>query len=342
MNFLKYLKDKKYLISFYIFLMVFISLVIYLDNGFGVTIENIIYINMVASTFFLTYLIFGFLFNKRYYDDIEYIIDNNSENITTVLPKPRKYSQKLINRLIKKLYIDQNKKLSKLHDVRKENIEYITSWVHEVKTPISVMRLLIESNNNKTKEDILDSFEEELDRIDRYVEQALYHSRIDSFSRDYLISEVNLENIIKNNIKKQAKTFISKKIKIETKNIDINISTDKKWLSFIIDQILSNSLKYTPEGGVIKIYGEKDDKEKRIIIKDNGIGIKDEDLPRVFQRGFTGYTGRQNNKSTGMGLYLAKRLSRKLGHNLTINSKYGDYTEVIIHFPKLTDYYMDY
>ncbi|WP_425447561.1 sensor histidine kinase [Dethiothermospora halolimnae] len=322
--------------------MVFISLVIYLDNGFGVTIENIIYINMVASTFFLTYLIFGFLFNKRYYDDIEYIIDNNSENITTVLPKPRKYSQKLINRLIKKLYIDQNKKLSKLHDVRKENIEYITSWVHEVKTPISVMRLLIESNNNKTKEDILDSFEEELDRIDRYVEQALYHSRIDSFSRDYLINEINLENIIKNNIKKQAKTFISKKIKIETKNIDINISTDKKWLSFIIDQILSNSLKYTPEGGVIKIYGEKDDKEKRIIIKDNGIGIKEEDLPRVFQRGFTGYTGRQNNKSTGMGLYLAKRLSMKLSHNLTINSKYGDYTEVIIHFPKLTDYYMDY
>ncbi|MEA1960846.1 MAG: ATP-binding protein [Bacillota bacterium] len=121
--------------------------------------------------------------------------------------------------------------------------------------------------------------------------------------------------------------------------MDIDVSSDKKWLLFILDQIISNSLKYINPGGLIKIYTERSEREKRLIIMDNGVGIRTEDIERVFDRGFTGYNGREFTKSTGMGLYLTKKLARKLGHDVTIDSVYGEYTKVTIHFFKLGDYY---
>ena len=147
-----------------------------------------------------------------------------------------------------------------------------------------------------------------------------------------------LDRLVKEAVKKQAKTFINKKINIEIDNIDLVVTTDKKWLSFILDQVLSNALKYTSPGGRIKIYGSIEDKAQKLIIEDNGIGVKSEDLRRVFDKGFTGYNGRENYKSTGIGLYLSKKLARKLGHDISIESKYGEYTKIIIIFPKLSDY----
>jgi signal transduction histidine kinase len=144
--------------------------------------------------------------------------------------------------------------------------------------------------------------------------------------------------LVKEGVKRQAKTFINKRIKIDIGEGNLSVLTDRKWLMFIIDQILSNSLKYTGEGGKISIVYEEDVKEKRLVIEDNGIGIPPEDLDRVFEKGFTGNTGRQHYKSTGMGLYLAKKLCRKLGHDISIESEYGRYTRVVLHFPKHNNY----
>ena len=334
-----YIKDKRFLIYFITFIMIFISLVVYLDDSVKVSRDNIIYINVVVLILFIFYMFFEFMYLKKYYSALEDIVENQRDEITTSLPEGLTSEQKKYNALIKKVYKLQNERLEKLYVDKIDNSEFITSWVHEVKTPIAVSRLIIENSIGKPMDEVLDNIDEELDRIDNYVEQALYYSKIDEFSKDYFLNEIELEKLVKDLIKRNSKIFIHKRIRPNMFNLELSVLTDKKWLLFIINQVLSNALKYSEAGNQIDIYGEKDDKEKRLIILDRGIGIKPEDLNRVFDKGFTGYNGRLNNKSTGMGLYLAKKMCLKLGHDISIESEHGNYTKVIIHFPKLIDYY---
>lgn len=335
----EYLYDRKYLLFFYIVLMVFVSAVISLSPMKKISTQDVIYINFVSLVFLIIYLAWDFIRLKIYYNQIDYIIENIEDDTINSLPDAKSCQQRLCNELLKKIYEEQQRKIEKLYKEKKEYLEYIIAWVHEVKTPISVSKLTIESSSEKSKEEILRSLEEELDKIEGQVEQALYYSRVDAFANDYLINEVNLDDAIKTVIKKHAKTFINKRIAVEIEDINIEVLSDKKWLHFILDQIVANSLKYTNEGGRIIISKYIDNKGKKLIIEDNGIGIKSEDIRRVFEKGFTGYTGRENYKSTGMGLYLARQLARKLGHDLSIESTYGEFTRTIIHFPKLKDYY---
>ncbi|MCB2323280.1 sensor histidine kinase [Clostridium tagluense] len=320
-------------------LMIFISSVVYFNNVVKISIENIAYINIVGFIMFILYLIFEYIKNKRYYDVIKYIIENQEENIINSLPKSLNYEQKLYGELLMKVNEEFNLKINELYEAKKENVDFINSWVHEIKTPISACRLVIENSVYKSKEETLSNLEDEIDHIENYVEQALYYSRLDSFSKDYLINEINMHSLIMGVVKKHAKEFIGKKIKIEINDLEFTIDSDKKWLFFILDQILSNSLKYTGSNGLIKISGILNLSGKQLIIEDNGIGIKAEDIQRVFDKGFTGYNGREDFKATGMGLYLSKSLSTKLGHHITIESKPSEFTRVTVNFPKLIDYY---
>jgi signal transduction histidine kinase len=339
MRFTKFLADRKLSILCFYLLMVFISLVIYLDTAFKVCAANVVYINLVSTAFFILYLIVKFLYSKSYFKALNDIVRNESHEIINRLPKSKSYEQILFHEVLAGLYNEQSSKIQRLHEQKKEYEEFITSWVHQVKTPIAVGTLLIENNSSSPNKDILYSIEEELNKIENYIEQVLYYSRIDDFSKDYLINEVELNKLVKEEVKKQAKTFINKKITIEIENIDLMVTTDKKWLLFILDQVLSNSLKYTSTGGRIRVYGLIEDKVQKLIIEDNGIGIKPEDLERVFDKGFTGYNGRENYKATGIGLYLSKKLASKLGHDVSIESRYGEYTKVTIIFPKHLDYF---
>ncbi|MBZ9621327.1 sensor histidine kinase [Clostridium sp. FP2] len=339
MKFRNFLRDRIFLILFYFMLMIFISSVVYFNNVVKISIENIAYINIVGFIMFILYLIFEYIKNKRYYDVIKYIIENQEENIINSLPKSLNYEQKLYGELLMKVNEEFNLKINELYEAKKENVDFINSWVHEIKTPISACRLVIENSVYKSKEETLSNLEDEIDHIENYVEQALYYSRLDSFSKDYLINEINMHSLIMGVVKKHAKEFIGKKIKIEINDLEFTIDSDKKWLFFILDQILSNSLKYTGSNGLIKISGILNLSGKQLIIEDNGIGIKAEDIQRVFDKGFTGYNGREDFKATGMGLYLSKSLSTKLGHHITIESKPFEFTRVTVHFPKLIDYY---
>ncbi|WP_125006080.1 sensor histidine kinase [Clostridium tagluense] len=339
MKFINFLRDRIFLILFYFMLMIFVSSVVYFNNVVKISIENIAYINIVGFIMFILYLIFEYIKNKRYYDVIKYIIENQEENIINSLPKSLNYEQKLYGELLMKVNEEFNLKINELYEAKKENVDFINSWVHEIKTPISACRLVIENSVYKSKEETLSNLEDEIDHIENYVEQALYYSRLDSFSKDYLINEINMHSLIMGVVKKHAKEFIGKKIKIEINDLEFTIDSDKKWLFFILDQILSNSLKYTGSNGLIKISGILNFSGKQLIIEDNGIGIKAEDIQRVFDKGFTGYNGREDFKATGMGLYLSKSLSTKLGHRITIESKPSEFTRVTVHFPKLIDYY---
>ncbi len=334
----EYLSDQLSLILFFVLLMVFITSVILLDPSFQVWQHNIVYINLISFFLFALYLTIIYLIRNQYYTQLLRAIAEEKAS-TDSLPAPRSNEQKIFHKLLAKTQDQQNARIEKICGEKKDNFEFVSAWVHEIKIPIAVINLLIENSQGKDRDEILSSIRQEADRIDRLVEQVLYYSKIDDFSKDYFVQELELKTLVNQVIKKHAPTFIHKEVRIETSSMDLQITSDKKWLLFILDQIISNALKYTNQGGRIEIHGEEDDREKRLIITDNGIGIRPEDLSRVFDRGFTGYNGREFTKSTGMGLYLAKRLARKLGHDLSVDSVYGEYTRMTIHFPRLGDYY---
>ncbi|MEN6461423.1 MAG: sensor histidine kinase [Syntrophomonas sp.] len=338
MSLKEYLLDQRYLIIFYITLMAFVTAVVYLDPAVKIWIEDILYMNIGAFFLFFIYLSGSYWTRRKYYRDINALIHSEQNEAIYSLPEPINNGQKLFQQLLIKMYSIQKGQIEQAYAEKKENFEYICSWVHEIKTPISVSTLLIEKNKDGISEDYLSSLDEEIKKIDGLVEQVLYYSRLEDFAHDYFINECDVRMLVNETIKKHAKIFINRNIRIELGMLDITVTSDKKWLLFILDQIVSNSLKYSPQGGLINIFAEKDEKEKSVIIEDNGVGIKAEDIERVFDRGFTGYNGRLFGKSTGMGLYLVKKLARKLGHDVTIESVYGEYTRVIIHFPKLGDY----
>lgn len=224
--------------------------------------------------------------------------------------------------------------------------DYYSMWVHQIKTPISAMKLLLEAEREelgllicdeeqqaslKELSDNVASFEDELFRIEEYVSMALQYQRVSSTENDFVLEKVSVDGVISDTIKKYAKIMIRRHIGINYSGTGQEVYTDGKWLAFMLEQILSNAIKYTPQGVVtIETAEEKD--WFFITIKDTGIGIKAEDLPRVFEKGYTGYNGHADKKATGIGLYLCRQMADKLGHTIRMESEIGKGTKVWIGF----------
>lgn len=185
------------------------------------------------------------------------------------------------------------------------------------------MRLILQSDDVPNSAEL----EQELFRVEQYVEMVLNYLRLGSDSTDYVICRVELDRMLHQSVKKYAKQFIRRRIRLDYKETGLTVLTDEKWLSFAIEQLLANALKYTREGGEIRIYAEG----TALCIEDTGIGIAAEDLPRVFEKGYTGCNGRTDKKSTGIGLYLCRKILDKLGHGITIESKIGAGTKVKVY-----------
>ncbi len=212
--------------------------------------------------------------------------------------------------------LEKSKKESLERDrARSAMIEYYTLWVHQIKTPIAAMRLMAGTGE----------FEGELLRLEQYVDMVLSYQRLESESTDYVIRRQALEPIVKGVIHKYAPLFIRKKLSLTVGELSCMVLTDEKWLGFCIEQILSNAIKYTRSGGIsIHMEGQS------LVIQDTGIGIAPEDLARIFEKGFTGYNGREEQRATGLGLYLCRRILEKLGHTIHIESQEGQGTKVYI------------
>lgn len=200
-------------------------------------------------------------------------------------------------------------------------------WIHEIKTPIAENKLILDDPNPD-----LDELRKNNKRIEDYLNILLGFVRYNSKTNDYIFKEVRIEPVVKEIIKEKSYDFISKKISLDVSDLDFKVVSDEKWLGFIIGQLLNNSLKYTPAGGKIKVYTEN----KSLIIEDNGVGIIQADLPRVFEMGYTGENGRKLGSSTGLGLYLVKSIGKDLNLDIKIESEEGEFTKIIINFPKLT------
>ena len=213
--------------------------------------------------------------------------------------------------------IEEREKLNDLMD-------YYTLWAHQIKTPIAASSLLVgEIEDKKVKNQL----EQELFKIESYVNIVLQYLRLESFHEDLVLKKENLEDLVKEIVKKYAIFFIKKGLSLNLHDLDRTIITDRKWFVVILEQVLSNSLKYTSQGG-IEIYFQED----TLYIKDSGLGIQDADLLRVFERGFSGYNGRLTQQSSGLGLYLSKKIADELGHQISIASQVGQGTTVMISF----------
>ena len=208
----------------------------------------------------------------------------------------------------------------------KELQEYFLIWIHQIKTPITAGKLICDSDieNENVK-----NIKKELIYIEDYTNMALSYLKMANHNTDMDISLVNLDDIINPLIKKYAILFISNNIKLEYKKLNVKVITDSKWCMVVIEQLLSNAIKYT-KNGIVSISFNK--KENYLEIKDNGIGIKDSDLPKIFDKGYSGFNGRQNQKSTGIGLFLVKQILDKLGQKVKLESKLGEGTSVKVYF----------
>jgi len=229
------------------------------------------------------------------------------------LPKASDLVEQDYQTLLTLLSEDKAKITSKADVSQTEMIDYYSLWAHQIKTPISAMRLLLQTEGSTQNKEL----STQLFKIEQYVEMVLGYLRIESISSDLVLSQYYLSDVVKQAIRKYATIFIGQKITLDFKVMDCLVLTDEKWLVFVIEQILSNALKYT-KSGTISIYMEA---EKTLVIQDSGIGIASEDLPRVFEKGFTGFNGRMDKKSTGIGLYLCKKILNKLSHKVTITSQ---------------------
>ena len=262
------------------------------------------------------------------------------------LPEATDDVEILYHRLLENQSIARSESESSAAVRQSQMRDYYSMWVHQIKTPISAMKLLLEAEREelgqlmcdeeqqaafKELSDNLDLFEDELFRIEEYVSMALQYQRVSSTENDFVLEKISLDGVIRDTIKKYAKIMIRRHIGINYSGTKKQVYTDEKWLAFILEQILSNAIKYTPQGFVtIETAEEKD--RFFITIKDTGIGIKAEDLPRVFEKGYTGYNGHADKKATGIGLYLCRQMADKLGHTIRMESELGKGTKVWIGF----------
>lgn len=226
--------------------------------------------------------------------------------------------QRLVQRLVRENRQRQAEADSMLEDLT----SYYTIWVHQIKTPIAAMDLLLQAGPDRATE-----MEIELQKIAQYVDMVLQYLRLDSTAKDLVLQRCQLDAVVRQTVRKYAKLFILKKIQLVFQETKQEVLSDEKWLCFLLEQLLSNALKYTPEGGKISIFLEG---ETTLVIADTGIGIAPEDLPRVFEKGFTGNNGRMDKKATGIGLYLCRRVTNLLGHTISIASEPGVGTQVRI------------
>lgn len=234
-----------------------------------------------------------------------------------------------INDILKEVGRDMHENVNLYKHQQQEYKEYIEMWIHEIKTPIASTRLLIENNPNEVTRKV----DTQLDKIENFVEQVLYYARSEEVSKDYVIKEVQISQIVNNVVKRNYRDFISKRILLKAENIEGKILCDSKWIEFILNQIITNSIKYSKKNsGEIEIYTKIIGDVIELSIKDNGIGISEKDIDRVFEKGYTGNNGRLFGKSTGIGLYLSKKLCKKLGIGIKLTSEKGSGTTVTLSF----------
>lgn len=331
MNFKLFLKEKAITILLLLFGIITIEIFLMAYNV-GMFIK--IYIPLIIMVLYVVSIVIEYFKKKKFYDNLSNMLEELEEKylITEIINTPNFLEGKILKNALEQIDKSMLENVNKYKYMTEDYKEYIELWIHEIKIPIAASKMVIENNKNE----VTKSIDEELDKVENYIEQALFYARSNTVEKDYYIRKVVLKEIVNESIKKNKSSLIQEKISIDIHNLDIEVNTDNKWIVFILNQIIQNSIKYRKKGNsVIEIYANQGKENVILYIKDNGIGIKQGEITRVFEKGFTGTNGRlSNKKSTGIGLYLCKKLCNKLGIGLELNSVQNEGTEIRLVFPQ--------
>ena len=277
--------------------------------------EAFLYGTSLYLTVLICYLIFCFFRERlRQYRLQQQLSSNNCS--WNELDAPTSQESCDLQEMIRSLGQRCNELTTQLQSAKQESLDYYTTWVHQIKTPISVMQMILQSEDTPEHREL----SAELFRIEQYVEMVLTYIRLGSDDHDFVFRECDLDTLIRQSIRKYASQFVRRKIRLIYEPVQLTVLTDEKWLSFILEQLLSNAVKYTLQGSVTITITP----DKKLSVSDTGIGISPEDLPRIFEKGFTGYNGRADKKSTGLGLYLCRQTADKLGIGIVADSTPGE------------------
>lgn len=306
---LKYLKQKRKLfllaaVCGLIFIMCF--------SLYQFPLRAVLYPAGLSGLVCIGFGIYDYRTVRKKYQKLEYLQSEVKMNLKA-LPDADRLEEEAYQQLLFVMDEKQQELHSSMEQKLMDMVDYYTVWAHQIKTPIAAMRLNLQNEDSVQSRKLMG----DLFRIEQYVEMVLMYLRLDSDSSDYVIKEHEIGSIVKAAVKKFSGEFISRRITLDMEKIEGTVITDEKWLSFVIEQVISNALKYTP-AGTISISMEE---PKKLCIKDTGIGIAPEDLPRIFEKGYTGYNGRMDKKASGIGLYLCKRICSNLRHQISAESE---------------------
>lgn len=332
MKFSKYLKDNYLIILLFIVIIAIIDLMLV---SFKTNNQAIIGVIVTEVLGFILYLIYDFYRRRKFYDkfinDLELL--DKKYLITEMIERPNFYEGEILYDALYEIDKSMAEKIKEYSLNIQDFKEYIEMWIHEAKLPLASLNLIVHNHKELSDKKIT----EQLKRLDDNIEQVLYYVRSENAEKDYLIKETEITKVISNVAIKNKDILLENNIDFEVVEVEnTKVLTDSKWLEFIVNQIVSNSIKYIRDNveHLIKISTEENSKNVILKIYDNGIGISKSDIPKVFDKTFTGNNGRKIKTTTGMGLYISKQLCKKLGHKITADSKENEYTEISILFNK--------
>ena len=285
----------------------------------GNPVQTVLFILAVWSFVLILCLLSFYFSRKKYLNKLLDMTERLDERylLPEIMQIPEKADDQVFYQILKMTEKSMLEKINEVQKERKEYKEYIEQWIHEVKTPVTAMKLQLENNRSPFSRELL----AELENINQYMEQALYYARSEHTEKDYLIREINLCDIVHSAIADNKYLLRQSNMTITIGDIESRVYTDEKWVRFILNQIIANSVKYHAEQPILHFEATKTNDKIVLFVSDNGIGIPQSDLPRIFKKGFTGQNGRIGKNSTGIGLYLCKRLCDKLGIGLTAYSE---------------------
>ena len=332
MRFRDYIKEKMVLIIGTILALVSVEILLL---AYNISILIRVYCAFIIIFILVLAILIEYKKKKDYYNELIKNMEDLKEKylISEIIKTPNFIEGKILKDILQDTGKSMLENVNYYKNIQEDYKEYIELWIHEVKIPIAASKMIIENNKNE----VTKSIDEELDKVENYTEQALFYARSNAVEKDYIISKTNLKEIVNGAILKNKTTLLNEKVSIELSNLkDEEVYTDSKWAVFIINQIIQNAIKYSKkENKKIEISSQEKNDKVILYIKDNGIGIKKGEITRVFERGFTGENGRIiGQKSTGIGLYLCKKLCDRLGLGIELNSEKDKGTEVRIIFPK--------
>lgn len=312
---------------------------LWLLPDYPVPLDYLLYLDCILTVLYVVFLIIVYFYRAHWYQALKNHQALKESALDVPLEAAQNHNQTFIQDHINTLLTYHHDQLDQLVQHQQEQQAFVESWVHDIKVPLAATQLLLDSVKTDLSSQKQQQLQTEWTKIDHYVDQILYFSRLENFSNDYLLRDYSLRKSIIPVIQANMTYFLQKQIQIDLSETDFTVLTDQKWLQYILKQLLSNALKYTPQGGKITITLRQDEAGRYLAIQDNGIGIPEAELTQVFDKGFTGTNGRKaNQQATGLGLYLADQLCEKLGHHLSITSKVDQGTKVTISFPYLNYY----